>query len=421
MMATFFVLLKMGWRNLLRNKRRTGIMLLILSLGASSLILVGGFLDDLMIHMREDFIHTQNGHIQVSHPGYIDEGSAAPLDYLIDNVSSLQALLGEEKHVTMVVPRLKLLGIASAGGSSIAVQFIGVDPQAETFMSRYRHTNNSDTSVQIVQGHALSEKDSGAVVVGQSLLKNLSMTLGDRINFLTARKEGALDGRDYAVAGSFQTFMKAFDERTIFVPLKDAQRLIGKRDAATHVLLLLDKTEATDAAVAGIRKRLAEAHLNFDVTPWWEQAEYYHQCRSFLDRIFQSVLVLMAAIFVFTVSNMMNLAIQERTREFGTMMAIGNGRPVIFATILMESVILGILGAALGAVLGFSLGELVSWIGIPMPPPPQGSAPYEAVIHFSTPLFAKTALLTTSAGFFGAMLPGWRSSRTPILEALAYV
>jgi putative ABC transport system permease protein len=118
---------------------------------------------------------------------------------------------------------------------------------------------------------------------------------------------------------------------------------------------------------------------------------------------------------------MMNLALQERTREFGTMMAIGNDRSIIFSTILTESFLLGTAGALFGALLGYGSGALVSAIGIPMPPPPQGSAPYEALIHFSNPLFLETMALTVLSAVLGALIPGIRSSRMPILDALAYV
>jgi putative ABC transport system permease protein len=411
---------KIAWRNLLRNKRRTAIMLVILSLGASSLILVGGFLDDLMIHMREDFIHTQNGHIQINRPGFREEGFASPLNYLISGSEAVATDLSKDAHVAAVAPRLRLLGVASGGGAQLAVQFIGADPKAESKMGEYRHTKNSDTSVQIVRGRALAPGDANKALAGNALIKGLGLKPSDRINFLTARQEGALDGRDYEIAGAFQTFMKAFDERTLFVPLSEARALIGKPDTATHLLLLLDKTEGTDAALARIRKTLKDRKLNLEATPWYEQADYYHQCRSFLNRIFGAVLILMASIFAFTVSNMMNLAIQERTREFGTMLAIGNERKIIFSTIAMESFLLGILGAAFGVGLGYLAGLGVSAIGIPMPPPPQGSAPYEALIHFSWPLFAVTAALTVASAVIGSLIPGVRTSRMPILEALGF-
>ena len=410
------LLSKMAWRNLFRNRRRTGLMLLILATGACSLMLVGGFLDDLMVHMREDFIHTQNGHLQISRPGFADEGSSSPEDFLIDGYSSLASLLAEVEHVETVAPRLKLLGMASGGGASLAVQLIGVDPRAELKMSGYRHTERSNASVEVVEGRALEETDTASVFAGHSLVKTLSMKGGDRLNFLTARKEGALDGRDYAVVGSFRTFMKAFDERTAFVPLKEAQKLIGRPDAVTYALLLLDETARTDRVRARIQRLLSERRLKFDVIPWYEQADYYHQCRSFLDRIFRSVILLMAAIFAFTVSSTMTVAIQERTRELGTMMALGNQRNTILGTLLIEAAALGVLGALLGILAGWGLGALISAIGIPMPPPPQGSAPYEAVIQVSAPLIFKTAGLTIASSLFGALLPAFRGSRKPILE-----
>lgn len=420
-MTRLLCLTKLAWRNLFRNKRRTALTLLILTLGNSALILVGGFLDDLMVHMREDFIHTQNGHIQISRPGFIEEGVSSPLDYLIDDFSQLSTLLAGEDHVVHVVPRLKLLGVASAGRSSVAVQLIGVDPAAESFLGQYRHTKNSTRSVQIVKGRPLDPRDVNASVIGHGLLKNLSLQIDDPVNFLMVRQEGALDGNYYAIAGSFQTFMKAFDERTMFVPLEAAQGLVGRSDVVNSILLLLDRTELTDRVSSRIRDLLKENRLPFEAIPWHEQADYYHQCRLFLDKIFTAVMTLMMAIFAFTVSNVMTLALRERTREFGTMMALGNYRTTIFLTILIESIFLGLLSAVLGLLWGYSFGQLISWIGIPMPPPPQGTAGYEAVIALSSPLFVKTAVLTVLSPLVGAIIPAFRCSRTTIVGALSYV
>jgi len=271
-----FPLLKLAgisFRNIFRNKRRTGLLLLILAAGSSALILVGGFLDDLMVHMREDFIHTQNGHIQISQPGFVEGGISAPLDYLIEDYSKVAKLVQGE-HVAHVIPRLKLRGMASAGRASLAVQLIGVDPELETYMGGYRHTKRSDKSFQITSGRDLNGTDLNSAVLGGALLKNLYLQVNGSVNFISMRKAGALDGGDYAVVGSFQTFMKAFDERTMMIPLQSAQSIIGKPDAVNSILLLLDRTDRTDAIVERIRAILKEHHLPFEVIPWHQQADY---------------------------------------------------------------------------------------------------------------------------------------------------
>src|SRR5262249_23111574 len=161
-----------------------------------------------------------------------------------------------------------------------------------------------------------------------------------------------------------------------------------------------------------------ENHLPLEAIPWYRQADYYHQCRSFLDKIFTAVIVLMAAIFAFTVSNVMTLVLRERTPEFGTMMGLGDYRSTIFFTLLVGSILLGLIAAALGLATGYALSRGISFIGIPMPPPPQGSAPYEAVIALSWPLFLKTAALTIFSPVVGALIPALQCSRTPIIRAL---
>jgi putative ABC transport system permease protein len=287
-------------------------------------------------------------------------------------------------------------------------------------MGGYRHTDDSDASFQVSEGRALKTGDENIAVAGKSLLRSLSLKLGRDIDFLTMRKEGALDGTGFSLVGSFVTFMKAFDERTLFVPIQTAQKLLGSPDTVTYLLLLLDRTENTEKTLAEIKRWIRGKGLPFEALAWHEQAEYYHQCRLFLDTIFRSVMLLFGAIFAFTLYNMINMAIKERTKEFGTMMALGNDRNLILGMILLEAVFLGLSGAIFGAILGGGLGTVISWIGIPMPPPPQGSEPYQALIALSPRLILYTMGLTVASCVVGAVLPAFQSSRQRIVAALGF-
>ncbi|MBZ0090381.1 MAG: FtsX-like permease family protein, partial [Thermoanaerobaculia bacterium] len=131
--------------------------------------------------------------------------------------------------------------------------------------------------------------------------------------------------------------------------------------------------------------------------------------------------LIICVIFVFSIANTINMALFERIREFGTMMAIGNGRATIFMTIFLEAAILGALGPLLGMAMGVGLAHVISAIGIEVPPPPQSSTGYFAMITVNRELIFQTFALSMLATVISSILPAYRASRFRIVHALGYV
>src|SRR5436190_21442119 len=118
-MTRLLRLFKIAWRNLFRNKRRSLLTLLIMVIGSTGMILVGGFLDNIIEGLREQYIHSQSGHLQINALGYFENGAGAPFDYLIKDAAGVQKKIEDNPHVLFAVPRLKLSGMASSDNTSM--------------------------------------------------------------------------------------------------------------------------------------------------------------------------------------------------------------------------------------------------------------------------------------------------------------
>ena len=419
-MKIFKRLFLIAWRNIFRNKRRSLLTLSILIMGSTGLILIGGFFDDMIEGFGEVFIHSQTGHIQVNAAGYQKKGVSSPFKYLMTDLARLQTLIESQPGVRYTVPRLKFQGMASSDETSIAVVALGVDPAREHLMGSFQTSRENLPSINIMEGKDLDPSDPYGALLGKGLMEALNLKVGDSMNFITTREAGALDGAVYHVRGVFQTFIKDFDERAMKVNLAGAQKLLAVPDQVHSLLVILDDTRKTKPVNTALEKRFSDKGLPLETFTWEEQGEYYRQSKALLRQIYVTIQLIITVIFFFSIANTINMALFERVREFGTMMALGNSRAVIFSMIFLEAALLGLVGSSLGLLAGSGLARIVSIFGIPMRPP-QAASDYFCKIALSAPLLIETFFISFVSALLSSILPGWRASRFRIVQALGYV
>jgi putative ABC transport system permease protein len=180
--------------------------------------------------------------------------------------------------------------------------------------------------------------------------------------------EGALNTQEFEVIGIFQTFSKDFDARAVRISLAAAQELIGNR-LANSVVVSLKSTSDTENVAASLRTLLDGKKL--EIKTWQELNDFYSSTVALYERQFGVLQAIILMMVLLSVGNSVNMSAFERVGEFGTMMALGNNRLLIFKLVVVENTLLGAVGAVLGITIGIALALAISAIGIPMPPPPQ--------------------------------------------------
>ncbi|HSA59473.1 MAG TPA: FtsX-like permease family protein [bacterium] len=422
-MKIILLLTRIAARNTLRNKRRTLLTMSILALGSSGLIVIGGFFTDLMDGFREVFIHSQTGHLQVNARGYDRLGATDPFQFLIPDLPRVQGEVEKTPHVLFTAPRLSFSGMASSSSVTVGCMALGVDAQREQWMGGFRTNGQNMPSIRIVEGADLDPAEPDGVVLGTGLLASLGLKVGDSVGFVTTRPGGALDGAQFRVRGTFTTFIKDFDDRAMKLNLGKAQAILGTPNQAQSLLVVLDRTAQTDHVKAALLSRIGieGGHLkDLEIIPWYEMADYYRQSKSLLNKIYETIQLILLIVFVISIGNTVNMAILERTREFGTMLAIGGGRETVFALILMEGFFLGLLGAGLGLLVGTGAAAILSAVGIEMTPP-QAAQVYVTRVAVTPPLLLQAFLVAMLSAVIAAVSPAYRICRTRIVESLGYV
>jgi ABC-type lipoprotein release transport system permease subunit len=416
-------LLQLAWRNLWRNPRRTAIAMAAIALGYAMLLFVACLMAGLRWQMIENGTRLILSEIQVHAPGYYPDRSTQKTlgGEKGTDVRVLLAAIGADSRVYAAAPRVYGYGLVSAShGSSAGVALLGVVPDQESKVTIL--------NTQIVRGSYLTKSMPKQVAVGDKLAGVIGVQIGSEIVLLTQAADGSLGNDLYTVGGIFHTGLDAMDRGLILMQLASLQDLShlvpGRIDEVG--IKLHDTTEATTVASAlGARLRNI---LPVQVSPWPELAP---ELANYVQFNLGVTFVLFFIFFLLAVIGIMNamlMAVFERTRELGMLMALGMRPMQVVSLIMAEAAGLAVaslvVGGAIGAPLlwylqehgidmGGAKGEVVSVAGVVVGHLWYGRQDF--------PAYAQAAVGLAITALVSALYPAWRAAHFRPAEAIRKV
>lgn len=397
---------RLAFRNIFRNRLRTSLTLAAIIAGVTAVIISGGFVEDVFVQLRESTIHSRIGHVQIFRHGYTEYGLREPFRYSIEKPQFITDTAQSIPHVQAVMNRLNFSGLANNGRADLPIIGEGIEPDKEAQLG---------TATTIIAGRQLRDTDTFGAVIGEGVSAALNLRPGNFMTLMVNTAGGALNTLEYEIVGVFRTFSKEYDDRAVRIPLSSAQELLFTQSAHS-VVVLLDDTSTTDT-VASILKNKLEL-LGYEIKPWYELADFYQKTEALYRRQFGALQFIILVMLVLSVASTVNMAVYERTGEFGTLLALGLRQRQIFTLVVLENTLLGLLGSVLGVIVGMLLAGIVSGVGMDMPPPPGSNIGYIATIRLIPEVLAVAMLTGVLATVIAALLPARRTSRLAIVDAL---
>lgn len=397
-------------RNLARNRKRALTALLVAIAGVTAMTLADGFIQWIYWAIREATIQSQLGHIQIVRPGFHRVGAAAPFEYLLPDKSSVLDAAETTPGVKLVAPRLKVTGLISHGDTTVSFIADGVDPKKEADLSK---------ALRIVEGNDLSGISSQEVTLGRGLARTLGISPGATVALLVTSATGGINAVEAKVSGIFVSANQAYDDAALRLPIRLAQTLL--RVKGTHSwLVLLEETEQTNHFLRNFRTRfpVKESHLEF--VPWYAHADFYNKTVALFSQQMNVLRLIIGFIIILSISNMLVMNVLERTGEIGTLLAIGFRRSMVLRLFAVEGLLLGLIGGTVGVLIGYGVAELISAIGIPMPPPPGMEEGYTGEIRITWPVLANAFAIAFVTTALAGLYPAWKASRLNIINALRH-
>jgi len=404
-------LLLFALKNIARNKRRSATMLGMIALGSMALLLAGGYAAATFRGLREQTIANGLGHLQIGGPGFREE-EPKPLASGLTDVAAIKRIARQNPHVRAAAARVEFNGLASNGEKSVVFLGRGVEPDEEYGAAGFSLTMRS--------GRPLSSSGQNEAVLGIGLAKSLHLAAGDRVTLLSQTVDGAINGADVHVVGTYTTGIREMDDRALLVRLDTAQLILDTKKVS-KLIVVLDNTEQTETVKAALHETLARAGEPIELATWSDLATFYHQVRGLYSGIFVFLGIIIVSLVILSSGNAMTMAVMERVKEIGTLMALGTSRSLVLVMFLTEAFGLGLLGGVTGAGLGWIAAHAINSAQIRLPPPPTFSRGVLLIIDVVPVLWTAVPLLMLVTLLIASVLPAARAARLRITDALGHV
>ncbi len=306
-------------------------------------IAMSGLQDGMFDMMADVMIRQQLGHAQINHkdwPGRQQMYDTVP-SALVNEIKGLAEAKGASG-------RLFAFGLAASEKKAGGARYVGIDPRD--------HLSITDLSQNLVRGDFLADEAGGQVVIGEAMAKELDLSPGDELVFLSQSSDGSMANELLRVVGTYSTGMDQMDKSGAYLHIRDLQRLLGL-DGQVHQILAVGKRMETSTALAAA---IASATDNesTQVRSWEEADPDLAKMMGLRDAGLFIMLFIIFSVAGLAVLNTNLMIVFERTREFGVLRAIGMSRGTMMALVILESIML----TAVAAVFGLLLGGFLDWL-----------------------------------------------------------
>ncbi len=407
------IILRLAWRNLWRHKKRSWITISAMVFSNVLLVFMLSLQFGTYQMMIDNSLNMFSGHLQIQDERYLDNPKPR---YDVPNPQALVERLKTQLDIENIAIRGSTFSLLSSEKRSFGAQILGVQPEFDR--------NTSTVPGLIVQGRYLSDNDAPEIILGTTLAKNLKLTVGDEVTLLGSDRDGSVAAGFATVVGLFEIGLAEVDRSLAQLPLGYFQALYGNGNHASYIVIRSDDALATDALKYQIEQLIADKP-SLAVRDWDELQPGIRQAiiADLSGAVFMyGVLILLVA---FSVMNTLLMSVLERTREFGTVMALGLRPGRLSRLILLESTLMSLLGLMIGVALGMALTTYVHYTGFYYPGMEEMASKFNLPSRFYPSVGWISALLGPGLVMLFSVLasvyPALRIRRLEPLEAMRAV
>ena len=406
-----FSLIQIAIRNVLRNKRRTAITLMALLIGVSVMVSIRGLLNGLQRSLVQNVVQGQTGALQIHRAGFLKNVLSSPLSLDMPQDTAFEAKLLAVKHVKAISPRILFAGMVNVADQTIFLGVQAVDPIREFKVVPLRAKTMDD------KGLFETGKVTDAMVVTEQLqtaLTGSNVPKDAPAAILAPDKDGALSGENVTLTGVMKLNMPG-EKKLGMVRLDVAQRLLKMEGRATEYIVAVDDIDNIPLVAKDMQALLGK---DYEVSTWEEIATFIKQAMARQNVILSLVAAVFLILMLLGVANTMLMSVLDRTREIGTMMAVGVRRSKILGLFLMEAATIGALGGVVGGGLGALIVLVLHERGISVTFP-GSNVPFTIQPFVTLGYLASIVAIAGLGALLFAAYPAWRASRLRPVEALA--
>ncbi len=400
-------LLRIAFRNIFRQKRRTLLTVLTITVGVWSCLALATLARGIGKQMSGDVIKTFMGTAKLHQEGYLDDPVIQKRFKWPDK--EIQEHIKQDSKITSWAARLRVPGVIMSERESYGVTLLGVDPQQERVITFLKDAP--------VKGSFLSSVKDQGVILGEALAEKLQVEVGKRIVLMSEDAHGTIGDRGFRIKGIYRAEIESTEKSYVLVGRTVLQEMLHAKDEITEVSLLASDVTKASAFV----RENEEAYRPLVLTPWDKIQPMIGAMLKMQDGFLLLWFGIVVIAVVFGLTNSLFMVLLERTREFGMMLALGMRPSGIIMLVAAESFLLLLIGA----VLGNSLTALTTYFlrdGIDLSAFAKGVEVFGAAsVVYPEPLASDWILgnvLIIGFGVICSLYPAWKASRLRPVEAI---
>ena len=345
------LIVKLGWRNIWRNKRRSIITILAVSFAVMLSIAMRGMqLGTYAVNIRH-VVQLFSGYIQIQAEGYQDNPSLQK-SYLLSD--ALRSLLEQTPEVVAWAPHVARDGLISFRETSVGARILGVDP--------FQESGASTLSTKVSEGSFLTNASENEIVVGKTLLENLKARIGDTVVVLAQGFDGSLGNMKYRIIGTLKTGSPDFDGGSILMDLASAQELLSLYGRVSMTAIMLDDLDEIDDVTVSLNRSLEGTGIR--ALGWKEVMPDFAQSIQLDNVSGMLMLAILIVVVAFGITNTVLMSVTERFREFGIVLAMGMPQRKLVLVVLLETFFIVIIGLILGNILAAGINTYLVYYPI---------------------------------------------------------
>jgi ABC-type lipoprotein release transport system permease subunit len=407
--------LKMGWRNIWRNKRRTLLTITAIAFACILLVFMLSFQIGTYDTMINASVGVHTGHLQIQARGYHEKRQ---IRQLVRHPEVMTAILRSLPDVTARTERGNAFSLVSSVERTYGAMVIGIHPRREAATSTLRKL--------IRKGRYLEAGDTDVALIGRLLARNLQVEVGDELTVLGQGGDGSVAAAVFTVKGIYSSGMDDFDRSAIHVPLRYFQEVFTLDNSVHEIVLTVDSLADVHHVKQALTREIAARQLAADlvVLDWMQLLPGLAQGIA-MDLVSGLIIyVILILVVAFSILNTFLMAILERTREFGVMMALGTTPGRLVKMVMFESMLMTLVGILTGIVLGIGLTWYFQIHGIVL----AGSSEMLKQYGISGALYPRLTWFSILTGpalvflitFCAALYPALKIKKLKPVDALTY-
>lgn len=401
------MLIKIAWRNIWRNRTRSLVVIGSIVVGVWAILAGTAFMNGFMVSYSADMIEHDISNVQIHNPDFKTDFD---INYSINNSEEKVDMISNWEGVLGASSRIISNGMISSPQKAGGVQIRGIDPEKEAIVT--------GLDSMIIEGAYFEGVKRNPIIIGSKMAKNLKVNVRSKVVLTFTDSNGDVTAGAFRVVGIIKSSSISINELYAFVRKDDISSLLGINREAHEIAVLIDKQYDENIIVS----KYKEEYPNDLVETWREIAPELQ----FMQEMYSSMLyVLMAIIMtalVFGIVNTMLMAVLERTKELGILMAVGMNRIRVFFMIVLETIFISFIGSPIGLLVGAINIYMYSDKGVDLSNYSEGLEAFGYSSFLYPYLEPKVYIIVTIAVFITAIIaslyPAYKAIRLKPVEAI---